>query len=200
MRVEAEAALPESRIAVRWIRATFLGWTLGFVLAIALVLLAEGVGLPALQFPLALGMGTGVGLVQARLVAPYLGARAPWILASALGLAAPFVLWDAAGLLGLNVRYSLAACVALGGLSAGLLQWRVLHAVSARAAWWIPASAAGWLLAASLVLVADRFVRPPAFAGLTGTLLYLLVLLAGGALLGVAGAPALRGILAARQR
>src|SRR5690606_32530347 len=150
----------------------------------------------------------------------------------------PFVLWDAAGLLGLNVRYSLAACVALGGLSAGLLQWRVLRAVSARAAWWIPASAAGWLPAASLALVADRFlrrpafsalpaarrawwipasaagwllaawlrlvaarfVRPPAFAGLAGALLYLLVLLAGGALLGVAGAPALRGILEARQR
>lgn len=200
MKVEAETALPDSRIGNRWIRATFLGWMLGFVLAIALVLLAEGVGLPALQFPLALGMGTGVGLVQARLVSPYIGARAPWVLACALGLAAPFVLWDAAGLLGLNVRYSLAACVALGGLSAGVLQWRILRAVSARAVWWIPASAAGWLLAASLVLVSDRFVRPPAFAGLTGALVYVLVLLAGGAVLGVAGAPALRGILAARRR
>lgn len=85
---------------------TFLGWSAGFVLAIASLVGAESLGLREVQFPLALGMGLGVGLLQARLVAPWLGARA-WTVATAAGLSAPFMAADLMHVLGRPVPFML---------------------------------------------------------------------------------------------
>ena len=201
MRVRAVAVDGENTsVQSRWIRLTFGGWCIGFVLAIVLILAAESIGVRETQFPLALGMGAGVGFAQARLLLPYLWKRWPWVVATALGLAAPFVVADGARGIGNPLPYALPAYVALGGVSAGILQWNLLRRVSEGAAWWLVASPVAWMAAATTVAVSDQVFqvsrRVPLLNGLPGALLYLAVVLAGGVLLGGAGAPAVRRIMA----
>src|SRR5690606_16272451 len=69
-----------------WVSATFAGWTVGFVLALACIVAAESAGLRETQFPLALGMGAGVGIAQGRLLAPWFSGRWAWATATAAGL------------------------------------------------------------------------------------------------------------------
>ena len=76
----------------------------------------------------------------------------------------------------------------------GVLQWRILAPVARGAAWWIPGAAAGWMLAGSGVLVADRF-EPPGVTGLVAALLYVSIILLGGVVLGAVGATVLRRIV-----
>lgn len=91
--------------------------------------------------------------MQAGTVAPHLGRRGAWIAASAIGLASPFLAFDLARLADLPVAFSLIAAVMLGGLTVGILQWRILRVVSSRAVWWIMASTVGWSLGAATVAI-----------------------------------------------
>jgi hypothetical protein len=188
-------------LPARWITGTFTGWSIGFVLAIMLIVAAESVGLRETQFPLALGMGIGVGYVQAGLLLPYLARRGAWVAATTLGLAAPFLAADVARVIGNPLPYSLPAYVGLGGLFVGFLQWRLLRRLSDRASLWLAASPVGWMLGGSTVAVSDLLFRAfrgaPAGWGPIGALLYIAVVLGGGVLLGAVGAAALRRILPA---
>jgi hypothetical protein len=188
----AERHVPIS--ATRWIVRTFLGWTVGFVLAIACVIAVDSVGLRGTQSPLAIGMGLGVGLMQGRLLAlllapPPIGARA-WVAATTLGLSLPFVATDVVTLLGGSIPYALSAYVAIGGVLAGALQWRLLRRAVASAAWWPILTPIGWLLAASMVWVSEALPRD--VRGLAGAGRYVAVILAGGLILGAFGALAWR--------
>jgi hypothetical protein len=178
--------------AKRWIGWTFAGWAAGFVLAILFIVAAEGLGLRETQFPLALGMGLGVGLLQARVTADLFGERRRWVLASAVGLAAPFLVADLMRLFGRPVPYSLSVYVGLGGATAGLAQWRVLRRHLQRAGWWLLAAPIGWLAGGSTVWVNEHVM--PRTPGLIGALQYIGVVLLGGLVLGVIGAAALRFI------
>jgi hypothetical protein len=176
--------------AGRWILQTFLGWSAGFVLAIAFIIGVDGFGIRGTQFPLAAGMGLGVGLVQGRIVAPLLGGARGWVVATTFGLSLPFVLGDALRLLGGQAPYSLAGYVAVGGLLAGVLQWRLLRALPAGAPpWWPVLTAIGWLLAGSTVWLDDLLPRT---RGLIGAARYIAVVLSGGVVLGLAAAMAWR--------
>lgn len=189
MRVAATGAASVS--AVRWIGATFAGWSGGFVFAILLLVGVESIGVRQVQFPLALGMSLGVGFTQARLFGAQL-VRRWWIAMTATGLTAPFLLRDVAQLLDLAIPYNLAVYVAIGGACAGLLQYLLLRLVYGRAASWLAAAPLGWVLAAAAVVVNDRFM--PRIPGIIGALIYIFVILAGGLLLGFTGAPAIRTI------
>jgi len=173
----------------RWVARTFLGWCAGFVLAIAFIVGIESLGVREVQFPLAMGMGLGVGVLQARTLAPLLGGARPWITATTLGLSAPFMAADLLGHLGAPVLFSLAGYVGLGGLLAGALQWRLLRARATRPAWWLLITPIGWLLGGSTVWINEALPKTP---GLIGALQYVAVVLAGGLVLGAAGAVALR--------
>jgi hypothetical protein len=176
--------------AARWILQTFLGWSAGFVLAIALIVCVDALGVPSTQFPLAIGMGLGVGLLQGRMVAPLLGGGRSWVAATTLGLSLPFVLADLLRLLGIPVPYSLAAYVALGGVLAGALQWRLLRSQAvATTAWWPVLTPIGWLLAGATVWINELLPRT---RGLIGAGRYIAVVLSGGLVLGVAAAVAWR--------
>lgn len=180
-------------LAGRWVRATFAGWALGFLLVLVFVAITSVIGLGDTQFAVGLGMGAGVGLRQSRLLAPFTGSRRPWVLASALGIALPFVVFDITDAFLSDTTYSLPVMVVVGGLAAGLLQWRILRAIATRAGWWVPASLAGWSLAGGAVAFNDRFL-PPGSAGLTGlagALVFIAMVLVAGVLLGVATAVAL---------
>lgn len=134
----------------RWVRATFLGWLIGFVLVIVGALAWDLIGLQA-QFMVGVGMGAGVGYMQGRVAREWLGAGGqwlgtskPWLWSSIIGMGLPFVLWDL--LAWTAIPFSLGLCVALGGLLTGLLQARLLRPRSGAAGWWPLASLAGWTL------------------------------------------------------
>ena len=173
----------------RWILRTFVGWTLGFVLAIACIVAVDAVGISGTQSPLAIGMGLGVGLLQSRLVGPRVGGARPWILATAGGLALPFLIADIGRVVGAAIPYSLAAYVASGGGLAGLLQWRLLRESTPAGAWWLALTPIGWILAGSTVWVNEWL---PRLAGPAGAGRYVGVVLSGGLVLGLAGALAWR--------
>ena len=187
-----DAPTAAARIPVpawRWIPATFLGWTAGLILAIALVIGVDAVGISGAQSPLALGMGLGVGLLQGRIVAPLVGGARAWVAATTLGLSLPFAIGDVLRLVGLSV-YSLAAFVGIGGALAGVLQWRLLRAPAvAGTGWWPVITPIGWILAGSTVWLNEWLPKVP---GLIGLGRYLGVVLAGGLVLGLAAALAWR--------
>ncbi len=177
--------------ASTWILRTFFGWTAGFVLAIACIVAVDSLGASGMQSPLPLGMGLGVGMLQARLVAPMIGRRREWVLATTIGLTMSFLIADVARLLGDALPYSLAAYVALGGVLAAALQERLLRrAAVAGTRWWLIVTPIGWLLAGSTVWVAEWL--PKNVTGLIGAGRYVAVVLSGGVVLGVAGAAAWR--------
>jgi hypothetical protein len=186
------ATAPRTTIpAVRWIPRTFVGWAAGLFLAIALIIGVDSLGISGTQFPLAVGMGLGVGAVQARLVISLLGSRRPWIAATTAGLSLPFVAGDALRLAGVPPPYALAAYVAIGGVLAAALQGRLLRARSvAGTQWWVAITPIGWILAAAVVWLND--LLPKNVTGLLGAGRYLAVVLSGGVVLGAASAAAWR--------
>lgn len=167
-----------------WVSRTFLGWCLGFVFAIAFVVVADGVGAPGLQSPLPVGMGLGVGLLQGRWLASRLGHAGRWVIATSSGLALPFLVADLSHLLGTPVPYALAAYVAAGGVVAAAFQWLLLRAVVASPVWWLLVTPVGWLLGGSTVWINERLL--PKTPGLIGALQYVSVVLSGGLVLGIA--------------
>lgn len=175
---------PTSDLVVRWTRLTFYGWCLGFALILAFLALSGMVGLGNSQFPVGLGMGVGVGLLQRRVVAERTGTGAGWLGASAVGLTAPFLARDVARLLGLHLPldYVLAGSIVVGGLVVGLLQWRALHLDAGRGVSWVVASVVGWTLGGSTVVVNEKLL--PKTPGIVGALIYIGVVFIGGILLG----------------
>jgi len=168
--------------AVRWTRVTFYGWSLGFALILVCLALTGMVGLGSSQFPVGLGMGLGVGLLQRRVAPERTGTGAGWLLATTLGLTAPFLARDIARLLSFQLPYALAGSIVIGGLVAGLLQARVLRLGAGRAAVWAAASTLGWALGGTTVVLNERVL--PRTPGIIGALIYVGVILIGGILLG----------------
>jgi len=166
----------------RWVYLTFLGWALGFLLMLLLIGVFGMIGLGETQVPIGLGMGAGVGLLQGRLIRERLGTGRSWLYACAAGLTAPFLVRDLAKLADIDLPYTLAGSVIVGGFMVGLLQWRVLRPLVSGAGIWIPASIVGWTLAASTVVLNDRVI--PKTPGLVGALIYVGVILVGGVMLG----------------
>jgi len=179
-----------ARFWVRWLKASFLGWFLGFIFMIALLPVGNLLGGES-QFMIGTGFGAGVGLVQARLLKARLESPWRWWAASA-GMGIPFVVSDLARLLGFASFYSLPICVVAGGLIVSLTQWWLLRSVSGEAGWWIPACLAGWGLPVAVLSLGGPGGRLPEP---WSTLFTLLGILFGGALLGVVSGPAMARVL-----
>ena len=167
------------RFFFRWVRLTFAGYLLGFVLTMLGLIAGEVIGLPEFQIVVGAAMGAGVGFTQNRLARNWLAAGRLWAWASVLGLGASFLIFDLAALVWGNLpnRESLQLDIALGGLLVGLLQWRVLARHMERAGWWVLASVVGWTLAGRVSNVT--------FSGDWDALLNLGMILLGGVVLGV---------------
>ena len=166
-------------------RTCGLGWLLGMVFGVGGAVLAETIGLPTNQTVLGLGMGAGIGLLQGRRLAPWLGGVRPWLWRTALGLALPFLAWDLSPV----EVFSLPLCMALGGLLAGVLQAPLLRDHVGAPHRWVVASAVAWALLAGVMALVDAFKLP----GPIGALPVLVVMLAGGVVLGAVTRPVLRG-------
>lgn len=177
----------------QWVLHTFLGWILGFALMLLLIGVSGMVGLGDTQFPIGLGMGAGVGIMQARLIGRLGADGRRWSLASALGMAAPFLVGDVAKLTPYTVPFSLALYIVFGGILTGILQWPVLRPVGRRAPEWIGVAAVGWTLASVVIPFNETYL--PRIPGITGALLYVGVVLVGGVILGVVGGMGLARIV-----
>jgi hypothetical protein len=187
------AAAPAPRgLVLPWTRATFAGWALGFVLMLLIIGASGAVGLGDAQFPVGLGMGVGVGALQGRLLATRGIPPGAWLRATTLGVVMPFVVYDLVNLVAPDMPFRLPALVVLGGVTAGVLQYRLVR-LYAGAAWWIAASTAGWTLAGATVVFNDRYL--PRIPGIAGALLFVAVILFGGVALGLVGGLALDRIL-----
>lgn len=174
----------DRRLFFSWIRATWIGWLLGIPIIIALALMGEAIHIGGAQFLVGAGMGTGVGLIQGRVVRRILDKSAVWICSCIVGLAAPFLLTDLSKFVGWNLPYSLPLAIILGGLIIGGWQALILRSRVRQTGWWLVASALGWTLAAGTAALADSS-RLRAIRGIWGALAYLGMIAAGGLVLGV---------------
>jgi len=177
---------PKRSLSQSWIRATTLGWLIGLVMVVVLAMVWDMIGGGA-QFMVGVGMGAGVGYMQARVARAWTGQIQPWLWTSIIGMGVPFVFWDIGSLTGMKALFSLPVCVLAGGLLTGLLQQRLLRPRFERTTWWIPACVAGWGLPAGLIQFADSGLLPP-ISGLLSTI----VILFGGLLLGAVTAKTLQ--------
>ncbi len=167
-----------------WLRATFLGWVIGFFLVIGLVLIWDAIGVGSSQFMIGVGMGAGVGFMQGRAAKGWLDSPKQWLTMSAIGMGAPFVVFDIFKVLNYKLPYSLPISIAAGGLLTGLLQMRLLPRRSAKMNLWPVAGFAGWALAGGASSLADSLRFVSNVTGVLGALLYILIVLAGGVILG----------------
>jgi hypothetical protein len=177
--VNPDAEGSERRLFSGWLRGTFYGWVLGFLLVLLLALGGGAAGMGESQFVVGVGMGAGVGFVQGRVSRSWLATPWRWAGASLVGMGSPFVASDLLGLANIEIPFFVPVCVAAGGLLTGWLQGGLLRHLSGRFRWWLVASAAGWVLAA-----APAAIAPTARGGPWAALISLARILSGGVILG----------------
>ena len=183
--VMSEGKVDNRRIFSRWVRATWIGWILSIPLIAAFALLGEAVGIGGAQVLVGIGLGTGIGLMQGRVIRSVLHRFAPWFWSCAIGLAVPFLAADIVKATGREFAYSQQASVALGGIVVGIWQSFILRSHLHRTRWWIVGSAVGWTLAAATAASADFLSRSKSLRGLWGALIYLGLITGGGLILGL---------------
>jgi len=152
--MESEAGPLDARFSRRWVGANTLGWLLGFVLVLVLSQGWDLIGGGA-QFMVGVGMGAGVGVLQGRVIAPWVTSWRHWALTSTLGMGAPFLLWDVGVGLGMNWPLSLWVCVLTGSVLTGFLQQRLFRPHRPRVRWWVAACVVGWMIPEGLIVLDD---------------------------------------------
>lgn len=153
-------------------------------------------GVEGVQVMVGVGVGTGVGLLQGRVLRPWIERARRWVGATVLGLAAPFLVADVLRAVA-AVPYALPVCVVLGGLLVGWLQARVLEPHAPRPARWIAASVAGWSAAGAAVVLSD-VLKDALPTGVAGLACILALWLSGGVVLGLVGGSTLSWLLGRR--
>jgi len=133
----------------RWLLATAGGWLLGFVLVLILAEIWSVTGGEA-QFPVGIGMGAGVGYLQARTIDAIIDSPRQWLSSSIVGMAIPFAAWDVTTWIGVGTPYALQVATLFGAVIVGILQALLLRQRGKRAIWWIPACIVGWGVPAGL--------------------------------------------------
>ncbi|MEK7724742.1 MAG: hypothetical protein AAB336_10365 [Acidobacteriota bacterium] len=179
----------------KWILATFGGWFLGVILIMMLSGFLDSIGIEGMQFYLGLGMGAGVGLAQWLIFRKFSEMSPLWILFSALGMGIPFIILDLIPIG--TVSYKLALSVAFSALVVGLLQFLLLKKHSPKAYLWIFGSFIGWTLGVAIVFIINytMLIKVTGYMNLVMALVNLLLILAGGIVLGVISGITLKKII-----
>lgn len=173
-----ETLLLDNRFMLRWVGANIIGWLIGFVLVIVLAQAWELIGGGA-QFMVGVGMGAGVGVLQSRVIAPWVTSARSWFLASMIGMGTPFLLWDIGVGLGMNWPLSTLICVLSGSLFVGILQHRLFRPYRPRVKWWVAACVVGWIIPEGIIVLSDLGLLPGRW-----DLLSIAVLFFGGIIVG----------------
>ncbi len=137
----------------RWVWFTALGWLTGFACTMLIIFLFEALHIGN-QSMIGIGMGAGVGLIQALLLKRYQLSGKHWFWSTFIGMSVPYLLYDLVSLfISMRPETILPIATALGGLLAGTLQYYTVlkpHPGSSR--YWILLTAVGWLLAHGFLL------------------------------------------------
>ena len=177
----------------KWIRLTSLGWLLGVILVLAFSAAFEGLGFSK-QFPVGLGMGAGVGLLQWRYLHKRVGMNKTWIWYSVAGMTVPFIVFDIWA--GYSVPIAspgdyLPYTAGAGSLFISLLQFGMLRKRFNKMAAWVPLSFLGWFAATSGVFLIN-YTNKLGLPNIMVLFLNLFLMLAGGLILGLCTAPLIR--------
>lgn len=180
---------------VKWTKATFFGWFLGIILILVLSSSFDAVGIEGFQFFLGLGVGTGVGFMQGRVLRTMGFVNKHWLLTSIVGMGLPFIIFDLLNIYGgLSLdSYYIPVCVAAGSVMVSVLQFIYLKRFSPKAARWIFSCTVGWILAGVMVFAINYTwgIKQP----MVGFFVNLSLILGGGVVLGLTTGPFLRVIL-----
>ena len=177
----------------RWVGACSLGWIVGLALVAGIATALDGVGISGAQAMVGLGFGAGVGYLQGRMLAPWLGGPRGWTVASTLGMGSVFILHDVGAAAGVAVPFNAPLYVLAGALVTGWWQRALLRRVSPQAVRWVFASLIGWGLPAVGVAMGE-----PGAAGRIGGIAALVSYLFGGVLLGASTGGILADLLRPR--
>ncbi|MFI0609631.1 MAG: hypothetical protein ACH37Z_17270 [Anaerolineae bacterium] len=173
------------RFARQWLWATTTGWWIGIPMVVVLALASDALGIEGGQAIVGLAMGASVGWRQRSRLRDLLPGWRVWPWASALGLALPFALADILTAAGQSALYSLPLATALGALTLGAWQARLLRPHVAKSATWPLACLLGWTLGAAAGAGAGTLTTTLGLRGITGALTFLALTAGGGPILGL---------------
>lgn len=185
-------------ITVRqWIMASGFGWIAGVALVIVTSVLFDAAGLEGFQFYLGIGIGGGVGLLQWRLLRRNNLTDPGWIWSSVFGMGFPFLLNDLLSRSGAFSfgSYYLPVSVFAGAVVVSAWQYKILSFHTSAAARWPVASFAGWIAAALMVLGVD-VVKQCISHNMLLFFINLVLIFAGGFVLGGISGPAMSACIA----
>lgn len=178
----------------QWTISTFLGWLLGVVFILGLSSLLDALGIENMQFYLGIGMGAGVGLIQWLRLKKFLPISLNWMWFSALGMGVIFIIFDL--IAKETFSHKVALSVILGAAAAGFLQAQLLKAHSLKSYTWVLYNCLGWSLGVGTVFLVDYTMKlQSAGHNLFLALLNLVLILAGGVVLGIVSGLGLRQII-----
>ncbi len=188
--------IPDKQFTViRWTKATFWGWLLGVVFILMISSFLDSIGIEGMQFYLGVGMGAGVGFAQWLSLKKYIQLNTNWIWFSILGMGVPFIIIDF--IPNETIPHKLPFSIPLGAITAGFLQYLLLKNHLQKANLWIIGSFIGWSLGVATVFIIDytNHLKSIISLNLVIALVNLLLILAGGIILGVISGNTMKKIL-----
>ena len=189
-------SVPVNQFSVnRWTKATLWGWVIGIALILIISSFLDSIRIEHTQFYLGIGMGTGVGLVQWFLLRKFIPVSINWLLFSIIGMAIPFIIFDL--IPNETITQKLPFSIPIGALLVGFLQYTILKKHSLKAILWIIGSLLGWVLGVLTVFTIDytNNLKSVITSNLALAALNLLLMLAGGIVLGIISGNTMKKIL-----
>ncbi len=169
-----------------WIKYSFLGWLIGFIIVVVLALLFEGIGLGSTNTFIGLGMGLSIGFFQWKAFQKITVMSKKWIWYSTIGLFGSFVVFELLDSFysDLNLFDSLLLKVTVGGLFVGLLQQKLLKSSLSSSKNWTVVCVVSWALASLCATSSDYDFIPESVGAVLAAVITALIILFGGVVLG----------------
>ena len=182
-----EKAFRKPLSELTWIWFTTAGWFTGFALTLLIGLPLEALGIGN-QAMIGIGMGAGVGLLQARLLRRYGISGKIWFWTSFIGMSIPYIFYDLpAEKIHMRPEEVLPIVTAMGSLLVGGLQYSYqLKSISKKSKSWIVLTCVGWTLAHFLLNALDfNFIKQLNLPVSFNVLLAVALIVGGGPVLGL---------------
>lgn len=170
----------------KWLIANTLGWLLGFILVLILVIALDSMGIEGIDFFVALAMSLAVGTAQYLVLSKAITLTKKWIFYTAFGLTSPFVFYEILRFLEIISlgAWFLPICITAGSILVGIGQAKLLSEHGIDKNGWLGITILAWVLVAISVAMLDltmHYIPNP----LIGFILNLVFLLAGGSIIGL---------------
>jgi hypothetical protein len=193
---------PKPLSKLTWIWFTTAGWFAGFAFTLLIGLPLEALGIGN-QSMIGIGMGAGVGLLQALLLRRYGISGKIWFWTSFIGMSIPYILFDLlAEKIKMRPEEVLPIITAIGSLLMGVLQYNFQVAlISKNSKSWIVVNCVGWTLAHILLNALDfNFIKQLNLPVFFNVLLAVVLIMGGGPVLGLITSRSIVSILKSHEK